>query len=100
LLPLLTAGTAGAPDFPNLTSPGPAYFLLASPSFLRKNGSAISVSAFSGDHLMLVSCLSSYLFSAGELSHADPVVPILIASIFITLGAALGGLMMKWINQP
>src|SRR5208283_3535926 len=39
-------------------------------------------------------------FSSGELSHADPVVPILIASIFITLGAALGGLMMKWINQP
>src|SRR5271165_7555293 len=39
-------------------------------------------------------------FSSGELSHADPVVPILIASIFITLGAALGGLMMKWIKQP
>ncbi len=39
-------------------------------------------------------------FASGELSHADPVVPILIASIFITLGAALGGLMMKWIKQP
>jgi Kef-type K+ transport system membrane component KefB len=38
--------------------------------------------------------------SASELSHADPVVPILIASIFITLGAALGGLLMKWIKQP
>jgi Kef-type K+ transport system membrane component KefB len=35
-----------------------------------------------------------------ELSHADPVVPILIASIFITLGAALGGLLMKWVKQP
>ncbi len=37
---------------------------------------------------------------SGELSHADPVVPILIASIFITLGAALGGSLMKWIKQP
>lgn len=39
-------------------------------------------------------------FAAGELSHADPVVPILIASIFITLGAAVGGLLMKWAKQP
>lgn len=36
----------------------------------------------------------------GELSHADPVVPILVASIYITLGAALGGLLMKWLKQP
>jgi Na+:H+ antiporter len=36
----------------------------------------------------------------GRLSHADPVVPILIASIFITMGAALGGLVMKWLKQP
>src|SRR3974390_8910 len=35
-----------------------------------------------------------------ELSHADPVVPSLIASIFITMGAALGGLIMKWRKQP
>ena len=41
----------------------------------------------------------SFVFS-GELSHADPVVPILIASIFITLGAALGGLLMRWLKQP
>jgi Kef-type K+ transport system membrane component KefB len=33
-------------------------------------------------------------------SHADPVVPILIASIFITLGAALGGFLMRWMKQP
>lgn len=40
-------------------------------------------------------------FSAdAQLSHGDPVVPILIASIFITLSAALGGLLMKWIKQP
>lgn len=38
--------------------------------------------------------------AGGELSHADPVVPILIASIFITLGAALGGLLMRWVKQP
>jgi Kef-type K+ transport system membrane component KefB len=34
------------------------------------------------------------------LSHADPVVPILIASIYITLGAALGGMLMRWVKQP
>src|SRR5215470_20326036 len=40
-------------------------------------------------------------FDAGTgLSHADPVVPILIASIFITMGAALGGLFMRWLKQP
>lgn len=39
-------------------------------------------------------------FAGGELSHADPVVPILIASIFITLGAALGGLLMNGSNSP
>jgi Kef-type K+ transport system membrane component KefB len=44
-------------------------------------------------------CAASLLASS-ELSHTDPVVPILIASIFITLGAALGGLLMKWIKQP
>jgi Kef-type K+ transport system membrane component KefB len=33
-------------------------------------------------------------------SHTDPVIPILIASIFITLGAALGGFLMRWIKQP
>jgi Kef-type K+ transport system membrane component KefB len=42
---------------------------------------------------------ASFLF-AGDLSHSDPVVPILIACIFITLGAALGGLLMRWIHQP
>jgi Kef-type K+ transport system membrane component KefB len=42
----------------------------------------------------------AYLRVGTELSHADPVVPILIASIFITLGAALGGLLMKWLKQP
>jgi len=39
-------------------------------------------------------------FAGGELSHADPVVPILVASIFITLGAAVGGLLMKRLKQP
>ncbi len=49
---------------------------------------------------MSFAVLAFSFFSASELSHADPVVPILIASIFITLGAALGGLLMKWIKQP
>jgi Kef-type K+ transport system membrane component KefB len=41
------------------------------------------------------------VFAAGtELSHADPVLPILIASIFITFGAALGGFLMRWLKQP
>ena len=44
--------------------------------------------------------LAFAFFAGGELSHADPVVPILIASIFITLGAALGGVLMKWLKQP
>lgn len=43
---------------------------------------------------------AAYFFVGAELSHADPVVPILIASISITLGAALGGLLMKWLKQP
>lgn len=38
--------------------------------------------------------------TGAELSHIDPVVPILVASIFITLGAALGGFMMRWMKQP
>jgi Kef-type K+ transport system membrane component KefB len=42
----------------------------------------------------------AWIFSGGGLSHGDPVVPILIASIFITLGAALGGLVMRWLKQP
>ena len=44
--------------------------------------------------------LLASLSEGGELSHADPVVPILIASIFITMGAALGGWLMKWMKQP
>jgi Kef-type K+ transport system membrane component KefB len=49
---------------------------------------------------MSFAVLAFSFFFASELSHADPVVPILIASIFITLGAALGGLLMKWMKQP
>src|SRR5215475_14821048 len=52
---------------------------------------------------MLESCQSLFAairLNGAELSHADPVVPILIASIFITMGAALGGLFMRWLKQP
>jgi Kef-type K+ transport system membrane component KefB len=44
--------------------------------------------------------VAELLWANGELSHADPVVPILIASIFITFGAVLGGALMKWVKQP
>ena len=47
-----------------------------------------------------LSPLAAALWASDELSHADPVVPILIASIFITLCAALGGSLMKWVKQP
>jgi Kef-type K+ transport system membrane component KefB len=40
------------------------------------------------------------LLAEPGLSHSDPVIPILIASIYITLGAALGGYLMKWLKQP
>jgi len=43
--------------------------------------------------------LGCFLVS-GELTHTDPVIPILIASIFITMGAAIGGSLMKWLKQP
>jgi Kef-type K+ transport system membrane component KefB len=49
---------------------------------------------------MLLPYSAAVFLFAAELSHADPVVPILIACIFITLAAALGGLLMKWIKQP
>jgi Kef-type K+ transport system membrane component KefB len=42
----------------------------------------------------------AFFLGSGDLAHADPVVPILIASIFITMGAALGGLLMRWVKQP
>src|ERR1700739_4628829 len=51
-------------------------------------------------HAMLLYFPLACFSADAELSHADPVVPILIASIFITMGAALGGLLMKWIKQP
>lgn len=51
-------------------------------------------------HLALGKLSTACFWVATGSSHADPVVPILIASIFITLGAALGGLLMKWLKQP
>jgi Kef-type K+ transport system membrane component KefB len=43
--------------------------------------------------------LASY-FADGELPHADPIIPILIASIVITLGGAVGGFLMRLLKQP
>ena len=36
--------------------------------------------------------------SAG--AHADPVIPILLALVLLTLGAAVGGRLMTWMKQP
>jgi Kef-type K+ transport system membrane component KefB len=36
--------------------------------------------------------------SAG--AHRDPVIPILLALIFLTLGGALGGRLLTWMGQP
>lgn len=33
-------------------------------------------------------------------SHADPVVPILLALVVLTLAAVVGGQLMKWLRQP
>src|SRR5271167_1850180 len=44
--------------------------------------------------------LHAAFLTGGALAHSDPVAPILIASIFITLGAALGGFLMRWLKQP
>jgi Kef-type K+ transport system membrane component KefB len=32
--------------------------------------------------------------------HADPVVPILLALVFLTLAAVFGGRLMTWLKQP
>ena len=33
-------------------------------------------------------------------SHADPVVPVLLALVLLTLGAVIGGRLMTWMKQP
>ncbi len=43
---------------------------------------------------------SASSYANAGVSHSDPIVPILVASIAITLGAALGGYLMKWFKQP
>jgi Na+:H+ antiporter len=57
------------------------------------------LTAFLGNHAALGN-LATALVGGTDLAHADPVVAILIASIFITMGASLGGLLMKKLNQP
>jgi Kef-type K+ transport system membrane component KefB len=44
--------------------------------------------------------VSASLLADSSLSHTDPLIPILIASICITLGAAIGGSLMRLIKQP
>ena len=43
--------------------------------------------------------LALLIFSAPS-AHSDPVVPILFALVFLTLGAAIGGRIMAWLKQP
>jgi len=40
------------------------------------------------------------MFWGAAGGHADPVVPILLALVFLTLGAAVGGRVMNWLKQP
>jgi Na+:H+ antiporter len=40
------------------------------------------------------------IYFAAATGHADPVVPILLALVFLTLGAVIGGRLMTWIKQP
>lgn len=40
------------------------------------------------------------IFLAANISHADPIVPILLALVFLTLGAVIGGRLMTWMKQP
>lgn len=58
------------------------------------------LTAVSSQFPRLLTLPAASLLVGGELSHSDPVVPILVASIYITLGATLGGLVMKWLKQP
>jgi Kef-type K+ transport system membrane component KefB len=51
-------------------------------------------------HLVLPPATVASFFAGGELSHTDPFISILIASIFITMGAAFGGWLMQWLKQP
>jgi len=37
---------------------------------------------------------------AGSASHSDPVVPVLLALVFLTLGAVVGGRLMTLAKQP
>lgn len=44
--------------------------------------------------------MALFLLETSTAGHADPVVPILLALVFLTLGAALGGRLMTWLKQP
>ena len=44
--------------------------------------------------------MPALIFLGGPANHSDPVVPILLALVFLTLGAVVGGRLMTWIKQP
>ena len=41
-----------------------------------------------------------FSMTAISTGHADPVVPILLALVFLTLAAVFGGRLMTWLKQP
>src|SRR5215475_9667640 len=44
--------------------------------------------------------LTIHSLIADAPAHADPVVPILLAIVFLTLAAVFGGRLMTWLKQP
>ena len=44
--------------------------------------------------------MASLLFLDAAAGHSDPVVPVLLALVFFTFGAAVGGRLMVWMKQP
>jgi Kef-type K+ transport system membrane component KefB len=44
----------------------------------------------------------SFVLSSGDapLSHSDPIVPVLLALLVLTLAAIIGGRLLTWVGQP
>src|SRR5262245_61994616 len=53
-----------------------------------------------GNQDLLAMELTIHSLIANAPAHADPVVPILLAIVFLTLAAVFGGRLMTWLKQP
>ena len=44
----------------------------------------------------------SFVLSSNDapLSHSDPIVPVLLALLVLTLAAIIGGRLLTWVGQP